>query len=219
VWVDANHDGQSFIDTNHNNVLDAGEATELKTLTELGITQINLTATAQSGAVSGGNEILASGSYSLWVDAASNPVAAGTAGAVLVNREAIAANFLANPNGHSFLTAETGTLVSTQGSGLAPATSAYVAGNAAGEVIDVALKGVSNAYGAAGADTLLGDAGNDYLMAGPGDDRLFGGGGNDMLTAAALLPVDAARFGRDAVYFGAGIQKDRSYARTVNIHQ
>ena len=73
VWVDANSDGKT----------DAGE---LKTFTELGITQINLTSTTQSGLVRDGNEVLARGTF----------VQSG------LTKEALAANFLANPNGHTF---------------------------------------------------------------------------------------------------------------------
>lgn len=46
VWVDANHDGQSWVDSNHNDRLDAGEQSELKSLDELGISQIQLKTTA-----------------------------------------------------------------------------------------------------------------------------------------------------------------------------
>jgi hypothetical protein len=56
-----------------------------------------------------------------------------------LTKEAIAANFLANPNGHTFVASGTGTQVITQG-GL----SSYVAANPAGEIIDVAVKGVNN---------------------------------------------------------------------------
>ena len=72
VWVDANHDGNT----------DTGE---LKTFAALGITQINLGATSQSGLVNGGNEVLATGSY----------VING------ITRDAQAANFLTNPNGQT----------------------------------------------------------------------------------------------------------------------
>ncbi|WP_028893334.1 hypothetical protein [Syntrophorhabdus aromaticivorans] len=65
VWVDANHDGKSWRDTDGDGIKDAGEATELKALTELGITSINLSPTTQSGLVRDGNEILASGTFTL----------------------------------------------------------------------------------------------------------------------------------------------------------
>jgi len=67
VWVDVNHDG----------ITDAGE---LKTLSSLNITSINLNQTAQSGLVRDGNEILASSTF----------IQNGQ------TKEALAANFIAN---------------------------------------------------------------------------------------------------------------------------
>jgi hypothetical protein len=110
VWQDANHDGKSFIDTNNNGILDAGEVSELKTLTQLGITSINLNQTAQSGLVRDGNEILASSTF----------VQNG------ITKEALAANFIANPNGSSFAASGTGTLTTTEGN-----VKSYSAGNTA----------------------------------------------------------------------------------------
>ena len=147
VWLDADHDAET----------DAGE---LKTLSELAITQINLDAQTQSGLVRDGNEVLATGSF----------VQNG------VTKEALAANFLANPNGHNFVSSGSGTLVSTQG-GL----SSYVASDPNGETIDVALKGVANAYGATGNDTLIGDGNNNWLAGGAGADSFNAGAGDDVL--------------------------------------
>lgn len=127
VWLDANHDGKT----------DAGE---LKTLNELGISQINLAAKKESGAVRDGNEILSSGTF----------IQNGQ------TKEALALNFLANPNGHSFVGSGSGTAINTQGG-----VRSYSAGNAAGETIDVTQKGVTNAYGAQGNDTLIGNAANN----------------------------------------------------------
>jgi hypothetical protein len=110
VWVDADYDGDT----------DAGE---LNTFTALNISQINLNAQTQSGLVRDGNEVLATGTF----------IQNG------LTKEAIAANFLANPNGHTFVTSGTGTRVIAQG-GLA----SYTAGNVSGETIDVALKRVNN---------------------------------------------------------------------------
>ncbi|WP_458765253.1 putative Ig domain-containing protein [Cupriavidus basilensis] len=165
VWVDSNHDGKSWNDANGNGVVDASEASELRTLSELGITQINLANTAQSGAVRDGNEVLAQGTF----------VQNGQ------TREALAANFLANPNGHTFAASGAGTVVSTEGGAGAAATSSYVAGNAAGETIDVAEKGVRSAVGGKGDDLIKGDANNNWLAGGAGKDSLDGGAGDDVL--------------------------------------
>ncbi|RUR71925.1 proprotein convertase P [Variovorax guangxiensis] len=165
VWVDGNHDGKSWDDANRNSVVDSGETSELKTLGELGITQINLANTAQSGEVRDGNEVLARGTF----------VQNGQ------TKEAIAANFLANPNGSTSSTSGTGTVVSSQAGSNASATSSYVAGNDAGEIIDVASKGVRNAAGADGNDVLTGDANNNWLAGGLGSDTFNGGAGDDIL--------------------------------------
>ncbi len=165
VWVDGNHDGKSWNDANRNGVVDSGEASELKTLAELGITQVNLTNTAQSGEVRDGNEVLARGTF----------VQNGKI------KEAIAANFLANPNGSTSSTSGTGTVINTQAGTNAAATSSYVAGNDAGETIDVTSKGVRNAAGGDGRDVLTGDANNNWLAGGLGSDTFNAGAGDDIL--------------------------------------
>jgi len=141
IWVDDNHDGKSWKDTNNNGIRDTGEATELKTLAALGITSINLNSTAQSGLVRDGNEVLATSTF----------IQNGQ------TKEALAANFIADPNGSTFTASGSGTLTQTEGS-----IKSYSAGNG-GEIINVALKAVNNAIGGNGNDTLIGDAGNNWL--------------------------------------------------------
>ena len=185
VWVDANHDGKSWVDTNENGIFDGGDATELKTLAELGITQIDLGADTQSGLMRDGNEVLATGEFSQWVDASGNPVPAGTPGATLVTREAVAANLLNNPDGHEFSASGSGMVVTTQGSGGASGATAYAVLSETGETVDVAAKGVDNAYGNIGNDTLIGDSGNNWLVGGPGSDTFDAGAGDDVLVIDA----------------------------------
>nr|WP_260406828.1 calcium-binding protein [Pseudomonas cichorii] len=165
VWVDANHDGKSWVDSNGNGAVDAGEADEVRSLNELGITRINLANTLQNGEVRDGNEVLARGTF----------IQNG------VSKEAIAANFLANPNGHTFSASGNGTIVSTQGGGEVAPVSAYASSSVAGETIDVAQKGVSNASGSSGNDTLLGDSKNNWLSGGQGSDSFQAGAGDDVL--------------------------------------
>lgn len=165
VWVDANHDGKSWNDLNGNDAIDAGETSELKSLADLGITQVNLDNQIQSGEVRDGNEVLARGIF----------VQNG------ISKEAIAANFLANPNGHVFTASGTGTVVSTQGSGEVSAVKGYVSSSATGETIDVAQKGVNNATGGSGNDVLQGDAQTNWLAGGQGSDTFNGGAGDDVL--------------------------------------
>ena len=184
VWVDANHDGKSWVDTNQNGVFDAGDATELKTLAELGITQIDLGADTQSGLMRDGNEVLALGEFRQWVDASGNPIPQGTPGTTLVTREAVAANLLNNPDGHEFTESGSGTMVTTQGSGGASGATAYAVLVETGETVDVGNigeNGVDNAYGNIGDDTLIGSGGNNWLVGGPGSDTFDAGAGDDVL--------------------------------------
>ncbi|MFI3156939.1 MAG: S8 family serine peptidase, partial [Methylococcaceae bacterium] len=164
VWVDANHDG--FTDSG-----------ELKTLAALGISQINLNAQIQSGLIKDGNEVLASGSF----------VQNGS------TKEALALNFLADPNGHSFVASGTGTKITTQGN-----VSSYVSNSSTGETIDVTQKGVNNAYGAQGNDSLTGNSSNNWLAGGGGSDTFNAGAGNDVLL------IDAADLQAN-IHTGAGI--------------
>ncbi|WP_183142275.1 calcium-binding protein [Pseudomonas cichorii] len=165
VWVDANHDGKSWDDANGNGSVDANEKSELKSFAELGITRINLNSVAQSGEVRDGNEVLARGTF----------VQNG------VSKEAIAANFLANPNGHVFTANGTGTVISTQGGGNVSPVSGYASSSTTGEHIDVASKGVTNATGGSGNDVLQGDAQTNWLAGGQGSDTFYGGAGDDVL--------------------------------------
>lgn len=144
VWIDADHDAKT----------DAGE---LQTLDALGITRINLNAKTQSGLMRDGNSVLASGSFMQNGEA----------------REALALNFLADPNGHRF---SGDNIIATQGG-----VSSYVATDAQGETIDVQAKNVQNAYGAAGDDVLIGDGQDNWLVGGRGSDRFNAGAGDDVL--------------------------------------
>jgi Ca2+-binding RTX toxin-like protein len=168
VWVDGNHDGKT----------DAGE---LRTLESLGITQIDLKYTFESGLVRDGNEVLASGKFVM------NDL----------EREALAASFVANPNGHTVTTTASGTVVSTEAGTGAAATSAYVSAITTGESIDVSLLGVRNAYGGSGDDTLTGDANNNWLAGGLGSDTFNAGDGDDVLL------IDAADLQAN-IHAGAG---------------
>ncbi len=164
VWKDADQDGVS----------DAGE---LFTLDALGIVSINLAATVQSGEVLSGNEVL---SRSTYTNAASQ------------TREAIAANFLANPNGHEFVASGNGTIVNTQGG-----VNSYSSNDPVGERVDVSVKGVQSAYTGSGDDILIGDAGNNWLGGGTGADVLWGGAGDDILRGGAGNDVLFGEAGND----------------------
>ena len=177
IWVDANHDGSSFVDVNGNGSYEAGtDTTELKTLAELGIVSIALSGTSQSGLVRDGNEVLATATFTQNVDGEGLGVPVGTPGSTQVSREAVAASFLADPSGHTFAASGTGLLTTTEGD-----VKSYGALDPDGESIDVAAKGVQNAYGAEGNDTLTGDATNNWLAGGLGSDVFSAGAGDDVL--------------------------------------
>jgi len=167
VWVDDNADGVSFKDVNGNGTYQVGiDTSELKTFAELGITRINLDTTSQSGLVNGGNEVLATGSFVMGGE----------------TREAQAARFLANPNGHTFLDQQngthSGTKILTDGE---QASAAYVSYSTTGEAMDAAALGVRNLYGGAGNDTLTGDANDNWLSGSLGSDTFNAGAGDDVL--------------------------------------
>jgi Ca2+-binding RTX toxin-like protein len=148
VWLDANQDGKT----------DAGE---LKTLTEAGVTSINLKATQKNNAIYEGNKLLASGTYT---------TSTGTV------RDALAVNFVVNPLGTRTDKDASGVTVTAESGG-----KSYTATDDSGITIDVAAKGVQNAYGAAGDDTLIGDGQDNWLGGGAGSDTLRAGAGDDVL--------------------------------------
>jgi len=85
VWVDANHDGKT----------DVGE---LQTLDELGITQINVKATASpTGETRDGNEVLSHGSFTINGK----------------TQEALAVDFLGDPVSSTFAAQGSGTVVTS----------------------------------------------------------------------------------------------------------
>jgi Ca2+-binding RTX toxin-like protein len=163
IWTDANHDGKT----------DAGE---LKTFAQLGITVINLASTKQSGEARDGNEVLARGTFTQTVNG------------VATNKEAIAANFLANPAGSTVTQSGSGLIVSTENlggnTGNTGAIAAFVSQNtlsAVNEVLNAATLNVRNVTGGAGADTLTGDAQANWLAGGLGADSFSAGAGDDVL--------------------------------------
>jgi Ca2+-binding RTX toxin-like protein len=123
--------------------------------------------TSQFGLVCNVNEVLASGSIVM--------VMSG------LTREALAANFLNNPNGHTFTANGAGQIVSTQGGNGVSATPAYVSASTTGETIDVNVRGVANSFGSSGNDALTGDANANWLGGGQGSDIMLAGAGDDEL--------------------------------------
>ncbi|SED72543.1 Regulatory P domain of the subtilisin-like proprotein convertase [Pseudomonas costantinii] len=158
VWVDGTHDAK----------VDAGE---LKTLAELGITQINVRATtAPQGVERDGNRVLATGSFTINGK----------------SQEALAVDFLGDPVSNTLNQQGTGTRVTSTTSGAnSKTTIAYASQSTTGETLDAAKLGVNNVYGGAGNDTLIAAATGSWLVGGAGSNTYLGGQGDDVFVISA----------------------------------
>ena len=156
VWVDGDHDARS----------DAGE---LKTLDELGITQINVAATSQtSGETLNGNELIGRGTFTMNGE----------------TRELMAVNFLADPIGSTFAQAEGGNrITSTTG---AITRTAYSSTNTQSETLDAGNLRVDNVYAGRGDTTLIAAPSGSWLVGGGGSNTYQGGAGDDVFVVSAL---------------------------------
>ncbi|VVO88756.1 hypothetical protein PS874_02061 [Pseudomonas fluorescens] len=154
VWVDASHDGKS----------DAGE---LKTLAELGITQINVAATPVSGDVRQGNSVIARGSF----------VINGA------TREVLAVDFLGDPVSSTLTVQGNGSkVVSTTGP---TTTTAYASSSTTDENLDAGQLGVTNVYAGSGNDVLTAAPTGSWLVGGAGSNTYNGGAGDDVFVVSA----------------------------------
>ncbi|NVZ70293.1 S8 family serine peptidase [Pseudomonas costantinii] len=158
VWVDGTHDAK----------VDAGE---LKTLAELGITQINVRATtAPQGVERDGNRVLATGSFTINGK----------------SQEALAVDFLGDPVSNTLNQQGAGTRVTSTTSGAnSKTTIAYASQSTTGETLDAAKLGVNNVYGGAGNDTLIAAATGSWLVGGAGSNTYLGGQGDDVFVISA----------------------------------
>ncbi|MGC5703082.1 S8 family serine peptidase [Pseudomonas sp. NFXW11] len=154
VWVDADHDGRSA-------------PGELKTLAELGITQINLGTRSADGEMRNGNRVLARGSF----------IING------LSREALAVDFLGDPVSSSLLARGDGVQVTSTFDGIS--TTAYASQSSVGETLDAAKLGVGNLYGGSGDDTLIAAPGGSWLVGGGGSNSYHGSAGDDVFVISA----------------------------------
>ncbi|PMS13628.1 S8 family serine peptidase [Trinickia caryophylli] len=154
VWVDSNHDGQSD--------------GELKTLDELGITQITVSATSgATGETQNGNEVLGRGTF----------VMNGQ------TRELMAVNFLADPVSNTFTAVDGGSRI-TSTTGTVTRT-AYSSTSASAETLDAATLGVENVYAGRGDTTLIASTSGSWLVGGGGSNTYQGGVGDDVFVVSA----------------------------------
>ncbi|MFJ2364570.1 S8 family serine peptidase [Pseudomonas sp. NPDC087697] len=154
VWVDGTHDAK----------VDAGE---LKTLAELGITQINVRAASGNAEIRDGNKVLATGSFTINGK----------------NQEALAVDFLGDPVSNTVSTQGTGTRVTSTTNGIT--TTAYASQSTTGETLNAAQLGVSNLYGGSGDDTLIAAPAGGWLVGGAGSNTYVGGAGDDVFVISA----------------------------------
>ncbi|WP_047683961.1 MULTISPECIES: S8 family serine peptidase [Xenorhabdus] len=153
VWIDGSHDAK----------VDAGE---LKTLAELGITQINVRS-SDKAEVRDGNKVVASGSFTINGE----------------TREMLAVDFLGDPVSN---------ILSTQGSGLHLTsshnnitTTAYASQSETSETLNTEQLGVSNLYGGSSNDTLIAAKTGSWLVGGEGSNTYIGGAGDDVFVISA----------------------------------
>ena len=154
VWVDASHNAKT----------DAGE---LKTLAELGITQVNVRATTVSNEIRDGNRVLAQGSFTINGK----------------TREALAVDFLGDPVSSTLLAQGSGTRVTSTSEGVT--TTAYASHGIAGETLNAARLGVNNLYGGEGDDTLIAAPTGSWLVGGGGSNVYNGSAGDDVFVISA----------------------------------
>ncbi len=156
VWVDANSNG----------ITDDGE---LKSLSELGITELNLTSHTPTTAEAAGiqdNTLNAVGSFTrngssyAWGDV----------------------QLKSNPNGVVITTSGSGSIISTDAG-----TKSYITSTTLDESLNTATlgAGVNNLYAGSGNDTLAGDTGVNWLAGGTGSDAYNAGAGDDVLLVDA----------------------------------
>uniref|UniRef100_UPI0036D8DC6E S8 family serine peptidase n=1 Tax=Photorhabdus sp. RM322S TaxID=3342825 RepID=UPI0036D8DC6E len=153
VWVDSTHDAK----------VDAGE---LKTLAELGITQINVRASNKTE-VRDGNKVVASGSFTINGK----------------TQEMLAVDFLGDTVSNTLSTQGAGTKVTSTTKGIT--TTAYASQSNTDETLNAEQLGVSNLYGGSGNDTLIAAKTGSWLVGGAGSNTYVGGAGDDVFVISA----------------------------------
>ncbi|WP_414534885.1 S8 family serine peptidase [Pseudomonas sp. CAM1A] len=157
IWVDGSHDAK----------VDGGE---LKTLAELGITQINVRPASSAPQTRDGNKVLASGSFTLNGK----------------QQEMLAVDFLGDPVSNTVASQGSGTrVISTTSGSNSRTTSAFASQSSVGETLDAAVLGVNNLYGGSGDDTLIAAPSGSWLVGGAGSNTYNGGAGDDVFVVSA----------------------------------
>lgn len=153
VWVDGTQDAK----------VDAGE---LKTLAELGISQISVRASDKSE-IRDGNRVIASGTFTINGK----------------SQEALAVDFLGDPVSNTLSRQGSGTRVTSTTDGVT--TTAYASQSKTAETLDAAELGVNNLYGGSGDDRLIAAETGSWLVGGAGSNTYVGGTGDDVFVISA----------------------------------
>lgn len=154
VWVDASHDAH----------VDPGE---LKTLEELGISQINLGTAGATSTLGENGRILAQGSFVIHGH----------------TREALAVQFQSDVVSSSVTPQGNGIRIET--SSAHGATSAYNTAATVDETLDATVLNVDNVYGGSGNDTLIAATTGSWLVGGPGSNTYIGSAADDVFVISA----------------------------------
>ncbi|UFH49387.1 hypothetical protein [Pseudomonas sp. KNUC1026] len=157
VWVDSSHDAK----------VDGGE---LKTLDELGISQLTVSPTGREPQARDGNRVVASGTFT----------ANGQA------REMLAVDFVSEAVSNRVASEEGGVrITSTTGGNDSRTITAFASQSDTAQTLDAAVLGVNNLYGGSGDDTLTAAPAGSWLAGGAGSNTYNGGAGDDVFVISA----------------------------------
>lgn len=157
VWVDASHDAK----------VDGGE---LKTLAELGITQISVRPASSAPQTRDGNKVIATGSFTRNGQ----------------QQEVLAVDFLGEQVSNTVTPEGSGVRVTSTTYGAnATSTSVFASQSEVGETLDATALGVDNLHGGSGDDTLTAKAAGSWLTGGAGSNTYNGGAGDDVFVISA----------------------------------
>ena len=151
VWVDSNGDGVC-------------QPSELMTMAQAGIVQINLNYTSTDLYLNGN-------------------LVTGTATFVLSNGQTRAmddANLVSSPTGITTQTLASGAQVVTASTGTKAGTTTYVDNSSTSQTLNATTLGVNNIDAGSGNDTLVAAATGSWLVGGTGNDTFVGGAGDDV---------------------------------------
>ncbi len=173
VWIDANHDGKSWIDENENDRFDVGEITELVSVIELGIIEIDMNVkSAAFGTLRDGNRLISIGRYrnrfSVWL-------------------EAVDVNLISDEAQHLVIEHPDGKVIVSQTfrNDSTFVVKSFFSNSNSTSILNATELDVINLYGSAANDTLIAHRNGSWLVGGSGSNIYKGGVGDDVLVISA----------------------------------